>query len=258
MSSSGALKVNGDLSSAPPCTVGSCLTRQANTWVRGFPSVLYGTDQCHAPTSPKPSPDIALPARVDSLPADLIGRANYDAEASAVTYDVAYDIWLNPSNTATPCQTDGTIEVMVWTDYDALALLPDSLKVGTTTVPFVVNGEFKSGYQDWSVYANNIYGGGHTAAWGGTIWIVLNSADATQQGTVTVDLSAALAAAGTVLQNNYGFAPFASTYWLDTIAFGMEFGPQSANAYGDGPAKFSLGLNSYCLQTGSTVPAVTC
>jgi hypothetical protein len=256
VNSAGTLTVNGNLASAPPCSADSCLTRQGNTWVRGYPSVLYGTDQCHADTSPTPSPQFKLPVRVDAIPGDLVGQASYDSQASKVTYDVAYDMWLSPSNTTTPCQSDGTVEVMVWTDYASQALLPGGLKVGTTTIPYSVNGQFNSGDQAWTVYANNIYGGGHTQPWGGTIWLVLN--DPTKQGSVNVDISAALADAGGLLQQNYGWGPFASTYWLDTIAFGMEYGPKDASASGSGPAKFSLDLSKYCLQVGTTVSAATC
>ena len=254
----GGLKVNANLTSAPPCTAATCIAREANTWVRGYPSISYGIDQCHAKTSPPQSPDLRLPARVDAIPDDLVGRATYDAQASQVTYDVAYDIWLSSSGTKTPCQTDGTLEVMVWTDYDARALLPDGLKVGTATVPFAVDGAFKSGDQAWSVYVNNVYGAGHTAPWGGTVWLVPNVGDATKRGTVSVDLSAALAAVGTLLQTKYGWGSFARTYWLDTIAFGMEFGPDNGDPYGDGPTDFSLDLRSYCLLVGTTVPAATC
>jgi Glycosyl hydrolase family 12 len=255
---SGELKVNGNLTSAPPCTASTCLTRQGNTWVRGYPSVLYGTDQCHAETSPPPSSDFRLPTRVDAIPNDLVGRTVYDAQGGKVTYDVAYDLWLNASDTTTPCQTNGTVEVMVWTDYGAQALLPDNLKVGTTTVPYSVDGEFKSGTQSWSVYVNNIFGSGQTVAWGGTVWLVLDAADITKHGAVNVDLSAALADVGSLLESRYGWAPFASTYWLDTIAFGMEFGPQGGDPYGHGPANFALNLSKYCLQAGKTVPTVTC
>jgi hypothetical protein len=254
--SAGALSVIGNLTSAPPCTAASCLTRQGNTWVRGYPSLLYGTDQCHADTSPTPSPEFKLPMRVDAIPADLVGQASYAAQGTAVTYDVAYDMWFSPSDTTTPCQSDGTIEVMIWTDYASQALLPNDVKVGTTTIPYAVNGQFNAGDQAWSVYANNIYGGGHTQPWGGTIWLVLN--DPAKQGAVNVDITAAMADVGGLLQQNYGWAPFASTHWLDTISFGMEYGPKDAAPGGSGPTQFSLNLSKYCLQVGTTVPAATC
>jgi Glycosyl hydrolase family 12 len=257
-SSAGALQVSGNLAGAPPCTASTCLTRQGNTWVRGFPSVLYGTDQCHADTSPSPSAEFQLPARVDSIPADLVGRTTYNAQGAKVTYDVAYDLWLSPSATKTPCQSDGTVEVMIWTGYDAQALLPAALKLGTTTIPFSVNGTFNGGTDAWSVYATNIYGNGHTVSWGGTVWLVLNTPHATQQGTVTVDISAALADVAALLQRNYGWTSFESTYWLDTIAFGMEYGPQDAQPYSSGPAQFSLNVSKYCLQVGTTAAATTC
>jgi hypothetical protein len=258
VNSSGALKVGANLSSASHCTATTCITREANTWVRGFPSVLYGIDQCHAKTSPVQSPKLHLPAKVDSIPADLVGSTTYDAQGAEVTYDVAYDMWLSASDTKTPCQSDGTLEVMVWTDYNAKALLPDSLKVGTANIPFAVNGAFKSGDQAWSVYVNNVYGQGHTVPWGGTVWLVLNDANKTSRGTVKVDLSAALTTVGTLLEHNYGWTSFASSYWLDTIAFGMEFGPADADPYGSGPTKFSLDLSKYCLQVGSTAADATC
>ena len=107
VSSSGGLQLRGDLSSAPPCTDGSCIAPQANTWVRGYPSVLYGIDQCNAATSPRPSTTLRLPASVASIPDDLVGGTAYESQASQVTYDVAYDLWLNgvPND-----------EVMIWTD----------------------------------------------------------------------------------------------------------------------------------------------
>lgn len=256
VNAAGALKVGANITSAPPCTAVNCLATQANTWVRGFPSVLYGIDQCHATTSPGQSPELPLPQPVDAIASDLIGRSSYDAQGGQVTYDVAYDLWLSASDTRTPCQTDGTIEVMVWTDYNAQALLPAALKVATATIPLDVNGV--STDRTWSVYASNVYRAGHTAPWGGTVWLVPDPADATQQGTVTVDLSAALAAAGKLLEHNYGWASFSHNYWLDTVAFGMEYGPQDADPYGDGPASFSLDISSYCLALRTTVGKATC
>jgi hypothetical protein len=256
--SAGSLSLKANLSTAPPCTASTCLTSQANTWVRGFPSVLYGIDQCHAATSPAQSPQLLLPMKVAQIPADLIGRATYDEQADQVTHDVAYDIWLSPTATKTPCQSDGTVEVMVWTDYNAAALLPDSLKVATTSLPLSVDGKVQSGEQSWSVYVNNVFGGGHTQPWGGTVWLVPNGEQTTKTGTVSVDLSAALTAAGSVLQRRYGWAPFASSYWLDTVALGIEYGPQGGNPYATGPADFSLNLSSYCLVAGTTVTAATC
>lgn len=258
VNSSGGLALKGDLPSAPPCTDSSCLAPQANTWVRGFPSLLYGIDQCNADTSPPQSPELQLPMKVASIPSSLVGSATYNSQASQVTYDVAYDMWLNASDTTTPCKTDGTLEVMVWTDYNAQALLPDSLKVGTVTIPFAVNGSKNSGNQMWSVYVSNVYGSGHTVPWGGTVWLVLDSAHTVKQGSVNVDLSAALGSVGTLLQNNYGWSDFASNYWLDTVAFGMEFGPQNADPYGAGPTNFSMDLSAYCVGVGTTVAGAGC
>jgi hypothetical protein len=254
----GALLVKGDLSTAPPCADATCLTSEANTWVRGYPSVLYGIDQCNAKTSPPQSSELQLPMQVRSVPSNLVGSTTYDAQSSEVTYDIAYDLWLNPSDTKVPCKRDGTLEVMVWTDYNAQSLLPASMKVGTASIPFAVDGAADAGTRAWSVYVNNVYAKGRTVPWGGTVWLVLDAAHAVKQGAVRVDLSTALAAVGGLLQNNYQWSAFADSYWLDTIAFGMEFGPQNGDPYGAGPTQFSLNLTSYCLEVRTTVAAAAC
>ena len=100
----GAVTMTGDLRRAPPCTGTSCLAPAADTWVRGYPSVLYGLNQCHARTSPPRSPALPLPVRLSALPSDLVGTTTYHSQAADVTYDVAYDMWLNDSGTKTPCQ----------------------------------------------------------------------------------------------------------------------------------------------------------
>ena len=243
----GALAIRGDFQSAPPCTDATCLAPSANTWVRGYPSVSYGLNQCHANTSPTESPELPLPMQVGAIPPDLVGTTTYSAHISPVTYDVAYDMWLSRSGTKKPCNSQGTLEVMVWTDYDQLAVLPPQLQVGSASIPFAVNGVSNTGQGAWSVYASNVFGGGRTAPWGGTVWLVLNPADTTADGTVSVDLSDALSSVGTILQNDYGWSDFATSYWLDTVPFGVEFGPQSGTTDGAGPSQFSLGISSYCL-----------
>jgi len=256
--SRGALVVKGAFPSTPPCTSSTCIASSANTWVRGYPSVSYGINQCGASTSPPESPKLALPMQVRTLPSDLIGTTTYDSETSQVTYDIAYDMWLDNSDTKTPCRNNGTLEVMVWTAYDAKALLPDGMHVGDATIPFAVDGHADPGKEAWSMYASNVYQGGQTAPWGGTVWVVLNQAAVIDQGTVSVDLSAALAAVGSLLQQNYGWRNFNDTYWLDTIPFGIEFGPESADAYGAGSTNFSMNLSAFCLDPGTTVSKVSC
>jgi hypothetical protein len=254
----GALTVLGRIPSAPPCTDSTCIASSANTWVRGYPSVLYGINQCSASASPPGSATLRLPMRLSSIPTDLIGTTAYSSQTSHVTYDIAYDMWLNRTDTKTPCKKDGTVEVMVWTGYDQQALLPDSVKVGTATAPFSVNGTLHAGDGSWSVYASNVFGAGHTQPWGGTIWFVLNKADATSHGTVSVDLSTVLADAAALLQNNYGWSDVRKNYWLDTIPFGIEFGPQSGTLSAAGSSNFSLHVSSFCLGVGIAVSEATC
>lgn len=254
----GELVIRGSLASAPPCTGRSCIAPSANTWVRGYPNVLYGINQCHADTSPPRSKALPLPVRVSAIKPDLIGTTEYARETGSVTFDIAYDMWLNKSDTRRPCRTNGTVEVMVWTDYDSRALLPPSMQVGTATIPFAVDGAINGGSSDWAVYASDIYGGGKTAPWGGTVWYVLNPSSEVSNGTVSVDLSAVLTSLGTLLDENYGWHDFGHNYFLDTIPFGMEFGPESGTLTGEGATDFSLRLSSYCLDVATVLSKATC
>jgi hypothetical protein len=258
VNSQGSLTMQGQLSSAPPCTQSTCIAPSANTWVRGYPNVLYGINQCSASTSPPVSPGLRLPMRLSSIPSDLIGTTTYSTQTSHITYDVGYDMWLNNSATKTPCKKDGTLEVMVWTGYDQRALLPDSVKTGTASIPFKVDGTLYPGPGAWSVYVSNVFQRGHTEPWGGTVWFVLNKSNTVHTGTVSVDLSTVFSEVGTLLQNNYGWADFQRNYWLDTVPFGMEFGPESGTLTGAGSSYFSLRLSSYCLGVGTTVSDATC
>ena len=256
--SGGAVKIAGRFARTAPCTDSACIAPSALTWVRGYPNVLYGVNQCYAATSPAPSPRLPLPMRLDSIPPHLIGVTAYSAHTSQVTYDVTYDLWLNPSATKRPCLSQGTLEILVWTDYDARALLPASLQVGTAEIPAAVNGVARSGSNSWSIYASNIYNDGRTAPWGGTLWFVPARAQTVRRGRVSVDLSAVFAAAGTLLQRNYGWPAVANHYWLDTASFGVEFGPPSGNPTDSGPSNFTARISAYCLDTRTTPADAAC
>jgi len=60
------------------------------------------------------------------------------------------------------------------------------------------------------------------------------------------------------LQNNYGWSDFRESYWLDSVPFGMEFGPQAGTLYGTGSSYFSLRLSSYCLDVGMELSHAAC
>lgn len=249
--------IKGDFPSTPPCTASTCIAPSAGTWVRGYPSVLYGINQCHASSSPPESRSLRLPMRVGSIPSDLIATTSYASNVSNATYDIAYDMWLNDSGTKTPCSTDGTVEIMVWTDYDQQAVLPDT-QVEAASVPFSVNGTAEADTNAWSVYVDNIFRAGQTEPWGGTIWFVLNRPNTVSDGTVSVDLSSVFSAAGTLLHNDYGWSDFQRNYWLDTVPFGIEYGPEDAAAASTAPTQFSLKLSSFCLEVGTSVSDAGC
>ena len=251
--SGGAVTVAGHFARTAPCTESTCLAPSAYTWVRGYPNVLYGVDQCNAGTSPATSPRLPLPMRLDAIPPHLIGVTAYSAETSHVTYDVTYDLWLHPTGTRRPCRTQGTLEILVWTDYDARALLPPTMQVGTATIPSAVDGVARPRSQTWSIYASNIFGDGRTAPWGGTLWFVPGKAEAVRHGRVSVELSAVLSAAKLLLHDNYGWPQLGQRYWLDTASFGVEFGPASGDPMDSGPSRFSTRISAYCLDVRATL-----
>ena len=258
VSPQGTVTIQGRFATTPPCTARTCLAPGAYTWVRGYPDVSYGISQCHAATSPPEAPDLPLPVRLDSIPPSLIGVTAYSASTSGVTYDIAYDLWLHQTGTKQPCMSDGTLEIMVWTDYNEQALLPSSLQVGSASIPFAVGRVAHSGTHEWSIYASNIYRGGKTAPWGGTLWFVPDRAATVGRGRVSVDLSAVLLAAGQLLRDSYGWPDPARRYWLDSAPFGVEFGPASANPMDAGPSRFSVRISAYCLDVRSTLPDASC
>jgi hypothetical protein len=252
----GVLDIRGDLRTAPPCTASGCIASSANTWVRGYPSVLYGINQCHPATSPPRSPGLDLPERVTAV-AGLIGTTRYVARPASSTFDIAYDLWLNRS-ASTTCKEDGTVEVMVWTDYDRRALLPPSLLVGTATIPYRVDGSVRPGTDDWSVYASNIGRDGQTVPWGGTVWLVPRASSTVAAGSVGVDLGAALSSVGILLRRVYGWTDFDRTYWLDTVAFGTEYGPAGRAVAASGPTAFALHLAAFCLDLHTSLTRAVC
>jgi hypothetical protein len=257
MTPTGGLTVRGQLPLAPPCTAATCLAPSANTWVRAYTNVSYGKNPCRAGTSPAGDPALLLPVKVSSLPTDLVGTTSYSAQTSQVTYDIAYDMWLNPSGTQKPCRTQGTVEVMLWTDYDRQALLP-SAPVAFSSIPYAVDGVAHDGTNAWSAYVLNVHRSGRTSPYGGTVILVLNAGNVVPAGTVSVDVTKALSAVGTLLERNYGWSDFASHYWLDTIPFGMEVGPANAQPWGNGSTNFTLRLTSYCFGLYATVDHPRC
>ena len=254
----GVLTIDGSFASTPPCSALTCLAPNAFTWVRGYPSVLYGLNQCHADTSPPQARLLPLPIQLAAIPPRLIGVTAYAADTAGVTYDVAYDLWLHDSGTKQPCQSNGTLEIMIWTDYAERALLPASMQVGTANIPFAVNHVTNIGTGAWSVYASNIDAGGRTAPWGGTLWFILNQVHVVSHGQVSVDLSAVLSAAERLLRDSYGWPELGRRYWLDTASFGVEFGPASGSPTDSGPSRFSVQISRYCLAVRTSLADADC
>jgi hypothetical protein len=87
---------------------------------------------------------------------------------------------------------------------------------------------------------------------------VPDRADVVRAGRASVDLSAVLAAAGRLLRDSYGWSDLASRYWLDTVSFGVEFGPPGGRAGDAGPSRFSARVSMYCLAVRATVASASC
>jgi hypothetical protein len=100
---------------------------------------------------------------------------------------------------------------------------------------------------------SNVYADGKTAPWGGTVWFVLDSGSRVQSGTVSVDLHVVLARTAALLGEDYGWRNFTSRYYLDSVPFGIEFGPADASLYGAGAARFTLRVSRFCLVAGATL-----
>ena len=85
-----------------------------------------------------------------------------------------------------------------------------------------------------------------------------DQADVVGRGRVSVDLSAVLSTAGLLLRANYGWPELGQRYWLDTVSFGVEFGPTSGDPMDSGPSSFSAEISAYCLDVGSTLVDASC
>jgi hypothetical protein len=75
---------------------------------------------------------------------------------------------------------------------------------------------------------------------------------------VRVDLSAVLAAAGRLLHDTYGWPEPAQHSWLDTVSFGIEFGPPSGNPIDSGPLHVSARISAFCLGVRTALLEATC
>ena len=110
--------------------------------------------------------------RLDSIPAQLIGVTEYSADTSQVTYDVAYDLWLHEDGHQAAVPDSGTLEIMVWTGYDARALLPPSLQVGAGRHPLAVDGVRPPGHAGVVRLRQQHRPGRPDGPWGGSLWFV--------------------------------------------------------------------------------------
>jgi hypothetical protein len=274
INSSGGLQIQGDFPRAPACLALNCPAPNADTWVRGYSEIGYGNPNAgNAPADclvnsnpPANALGLKLPTQLKDIAGDLIGTTGITFNMSKVTNDVAYDMWLNNTGDSV-CEPNGTLEVMVWLDYDQGALLPSNLEssdhppISYSVTNSSGQSTYYSGKNAWSLYSYNLEDSGQTAAGGGTVTMVLNAGIGNSlQGSVSVDLSNVFSDVGSYLQSEYKWSNFEKTYWLDNIEFGTEFGPLNGASTGNavGPAIFGLGVSSFCLGVGTTIETARC
>lgn len=236
--SKGRLIASSDFSSANAA--------QNTTWVRGYPNVGYGVAPQAPNSAPPRSPKFPLPLNLKQLPDDVIATIDYDvSEASSVTYDLAYDIWLEPQKQVDTPRAK-TLELMIWTDENRPALPPGYKE--TITMPYSLDGVRKSGA--WGIYITN---GSQTSNATTTIELVLKTPKGNAQ--IGVDLNSAFSSMEKALMKEYPsrWSSF-SSYYLDSIFLGTEFGPLAGHS-GAGPLTWSL--DSYKLSIGSHLPAAS-
>ena len=228
----GSLHVDGRFSATPPCTDERCIAPQANTWVRSFPSVLYGIDQCHADTSP-PRRRACAPDQGRLAAFDHRRYHDLRRRRTNVTHDVAYDLWLNPSGTTTPCQTDGTLEVMVWTDHDARD--PARQLAGRARFDPLRGWRHRvAGRRRMDrVRHQRVRGRTH-----GTVGRHRLARPRPRPNRRPRDRrrrpARRAASVGSLLENTYGWSNFATHLLARHDAFGIEFGPHDADPYSAG------------------------
>jgi hypothetical protein len=209
---------------------------------------VYKGEKCMATSDQSPSLELPLP--LSQVP-DLVGLTRYSAPGPGVTYDVSYDIWLGPSAQPVCPGQPGALEVMVWLDYSGdRALLPVRPRP-VAVLGYSVNGAVMTGSGVWRMYSTGVNHGGTT-----TIDLVLDKPEATPGDEVGVELSQALHVAGQLLKKYYNFDD--SSYWLNTIDFGLEFGPAAGSDAAAGSAYFSSKIGSYCLHVGVILATATC
>jgi Glycosyl hydrolase family 12 len=232
----GRLVTSADFSSAQ--------AEHKTTWVRGYPNVTYGVSPQAPADAPPRSPELPLPLNLKQLPHDVIATADYDvSETSSVTFDLAYDIWLEPHKEVRSPRAK-TLELMIWTDENGGALPPGYKE--EITMPYSLDGAGKAG--SWSVYMTNASRASNATT---TVELVLKTPQSNAQ--IGVDLNNAFSSMEKALTKEYPsrWNSF-SSYYLDAISLGTEFGPLK-NRSDAGPLAWNL--DSYNLNIGGQLPA---
>ena len=207
----------------------------AFTWVRGYPNVLYGINQCYAGTSPSTSPRLPLPMRagLDPAPPDRRDRL--------FRPDVAGHLrrYLRP--VAAPERHKAAVQVAGHARDTGLDRLRRSRAAAGRHAgrdgehPLGRRPGRPPGLAAWSIYASNIYTDGRTAPWGGTLWFVPPPGRRRRPRPSERRPERSARGGRLLLHDNYGWPELGQHYWLDTASFGVEFGPPSGVPTGRRP-----------------------
>ena len=246
MTPTGGLTVRGELPVAPPCTAATCLAPSANTWVHectpmsrtartraGPPPRRRATQPCVSrsrsarsrPTWSEPPrtprrcrrPPTTSPTTCGSTPP----ARNPPAERKGRSRSCCGPITTGRRSFPRP-RWQPPASPMPWMALSVTARTPGRPMSSTFT------------------------GRECTSPYGGTVFLVLDAGDVVPAGTVSVDVTKALSAVGSLLAQDYGWriSPPATGWTPCLLAWRWDLRTQP---WGTGSTDFTLRLASYCL-----------
>ncbi len=206
--------------------------------VAGYPNVGYGQSLWGGRDAA--TPPLSLPMQVSHLPEPTWALTDYGLRSGQTEFpiDIAYDLWLSaapaPRNASNlPGASAGDVEVMAWV-YNDGSHAPAGHRIASLNLPTWVNGRDVSTTQ-WTVF---VCPASQCVAWP-VVSFVFGYGSGVAGGSVGVDLRALL--------TDISSTPPLSSYYLDQISLGAEFGYKSASG-------FAWDVSDYCYLFATTSP----
>ena len=173
--------------------------------------------------------------RLDSVPPQLTGVTAYSAQTSQVTYDITYDLWLQPDGTTRPCRSRARLRSSS-DRYSARALLPASLQVGTATIPLAVDRVIRRARSPGrSTPATSMERTDRSV--GRHPWFVPSEGDIVRPRPRERRSECGASRRRPPPARQLRLARARPGYWLDTASFGIEYGPPSGDPLDSGSSR---------------------